>query len=199
MVFSFANAQKIDVKSKAILDAVSANYKAKKNIYFKFTFTTGNGKTTKTEPGIFYSTSSQYRMKIMGTEQIFDGKKMYSISDDDKEVTVAIANSENAAFSPINYLDSYKKSYDATYIGKKNINGVNADYIKLAPVKNNGLKNVNIYVDATKKQLLQIEQYSTDNSVSVISIKDFKENQNLDASMFNFDKNKYKNYLVTEL
>ena len=36
--FTFSFAQKIDAKAKTILDAVSANYKAKKNTYFKFSY-----------------------------------------------------------------------------------------------------------------------------------------------------------------
>ncbi|HPZ25497.1 MAG TPA: outer membrane lipoprotein carrier protein LolA, partial [Kaistella sp.] len=67
------SAQKIDAKAKSILDAVSSNYKAKNNVYFKFVHGTGNGKNvTKTEPGIFYSAKNKYKLKIMGTEQIFD-------------------------------------------------------------------------------------------------------------------------------
>ena len=73
--FTFSFAQKIDAKAKTILDAVSANYKAKKNTYFKFTYGTGSGKVSKTETGIFYSTPTQYKLNIMGNEQIFDGKK----------------------------------------------------------------------------------------------------------------------------
>ena len=169
-VASFS-AQKIDAKAKAILDAVATNYKSKENVYFKFVYGTGSGKkVTKTEPGIFYSAKDLYKLKIMGTEQIFDGNKIYNISEEDQEVTVA-----------------------------KPSGSEHADYIKLTPTKNNGIKEVNLFVNAAKKQLVKIEQFSNDNAVSVIAISNYKENQKLSSTMFTFDKEQYKNYFVTEL
>lgn len=194
------SAQKIDAKAKTILDAIATNYKSKDNVYFKFVFGTGTDKkVTKTEPGIFYASKNLYRLKIMGTEQIFDGNKIYNISDEDKEVTVAKPNGSEQMFSPLNYIEQYKKGYNVKYVGKLTVNGVNSDYIKLTPVKNNGIKEVNLFVNAAKKQIVKIEQFSNDNSVSIIAINDYKENQKLNSNMFTFDKNQYKNYFVTEL
>ncbi|MGC4130211.1 MAG: outer membrane lipoprotein carrier protein LolA [Bergeyella sp.] len=196
----FVQAQKSDAKSKQILDAVASNYKAKKNSYFKFSYGTGeNGKTTKTETGIFYTTPTQYKLKIMGVEQIFDGKKVYNISEEDQEVTIAKAENNEVMFSPTSYLQSYKKDYNASYQGKKTVNGVNADLIMLTPVKDNGLKAVYLYINQPKKQIVKIEQHSNDKSVAVIAVSDYKENQNLSSTMFSFDKSKYKNYIITEL
>ena len=194
------SAQKIDAKAKTILDAVATNYKSKDNVYFKFVYGTGTGKkVTKTEPGIFYSAKDLYKLKIMGTEQIFDGNKIYNISAEDQEITVAKPTRSEQMFSPLTYIEQYKKGYNVKYVGKLNVNGVNSDYIKLTPVKNNGIKEVNLFVNAAKKQIVKIEQFSNDNAVSVIAINDYKENQKLSSTMFTFDKDQYKNYFVTEL
>ena len=193
--FTFSFAQKIDEKAKTILDAVSANYKAKKNTYFKFTYGTGSGKISKTETGIFYSTPSQYKLNIMGNEQIFDGKKVYNISKEDQEVTIAKPNGSEKALSPINYIDEYKNGYTVTYSGKSGA----LDKIILVPVKNNGIKNVVLYINTPKKQIAKIAQTSTENDLAVITVTQYKENQSISSSTFSFDKNKYKNYLITEL
>ena len=193
--FTFSFAQKIDAKAKTILDAVSANYKAKKNTYFKFTYGTGSGKVSKTETGIFYSTPSQYKLNIMGNEQIFDGKKVYNISKEDQEVTIAKPNGSEKALSPINYIDEYKNGYTVTYSGKSGA----LDKIILVPVKNNGIKNVVLYINTPKKQIAKIAQTSTENDLAVITVTQYKENQSISSSTFSFDKNKYKNYLITEL
>ncbi|MCS3529116.1 outer membrane lipoprotein carrier protein LolA [Chryseobacterium sp. JUb7] len=196
----FANAQKIDAKAKKILDDITANYKSKKNSYFKFSFGSGvNGQVTKTEPGIYYTAGDKYKLKIMDTEQIFDGNKIYNISVDDMEVTTAKPNGNSTMFSPINYLTTYRNDYNVTYGGKKSVNGVNADFIKLTPVKSNGIKYVYLFVDSAKKQMVKIEQHGNNKDVAVIAIKDYKENQDLDPNMFVFDKNKYKNYVITDL
>ena len=194
------SAQKIDAKAKTILDAVANNYKSKNNVYFKFVYGTGsNKKVTKTEPGIFYSAKDKYKLKIMGTEQIFDGNKIYNISDEDQEITVAKPTGDEQMFSPLSYIEQYKKGYNVKYIGKLQVNGVNSDYIKLTPIKNNGIKEVNLFVNVAKKQLVKIEQFSNDNTVSIIAISNYVENQKLNNDMFSFDKNQYKNYFVTEL
>lgn len=189
------SAQNIEAKAKNILEAVSAHYKSKKNLYFKFSYGTGYGKVSHNEPGIFYSTPSQFRLNIMGNEQIFDGKKVYNISKEDQEVTIAKPNGSEKTLSPINYLEEYKKGYSVTYIGK---NGI-LDLIKMVPSKDNGIKNIVLYINKNKKQIAKVVQTSSDNNLSVITITQYKENQTLDASIFSFDKNKYKNYLITEL
>ncbi|MBF8456417.1 outer membrane lipoprotein carrier protein LolA [Kaistella sp. G5-32] len=194
------SAQKIDAKAKTILDAISTQYKSKNNVYFKFVYGTGNGKKiTRTEPGIFYSAKDKYKLKIMGTEQIFDGNKIYNISAEDQEVTVAKPTGSEQMFSPLTYMEEYKKGYNVKYMGKVMVNGINSDYIKLTPVAKNGIKEVNLFINDAKKQIVKLEQFSTDNSVSVIAISDYKENQTLNNAMFNFDKDQYKNYIVTEL
>ena len=194
------SAQKIDAKAKTILDAISTQYKSKNNVYFKFVYGTGNSKKiTRTEPGIFYSAKDKYKLKIMGTEQIFDGKKLYNISAEDQEVTVAKPTGNEQMFSPLNYIEEYKKGYNVKYMGKLMVNGVNSDYIKLTPTSKNGIQEVNLFVNDAKKQIVKVEQFSTDKSVSVIAISDYKENQNLSSALFNFDRDQYKNYLVTEL
>lgn len=194
-----AHSQTIDSKSQKILDEVTRNYKSKKNSYFKFSYTSGSGKNLRSQTGIFYSDNTRYKLKIMGTEQIFDGNKLYNINDEDKEVTISKPNDEQIHFSPLSYLDSYKKEYDVTYSGKKTMSGIPVDVIKMVPVKNNGLKNVTLYVNTPQKKLIKLEQITTTNEVAVIGISDYKENQKLSPTLFTFDKSKYQNYLITDI
>ena len=194
-----AHSQTIDSKSQKILDEITRNYKSKKNSYFKFSYTSGSGKNLRSQTGIFYSDNTRYKLKIMGTEQIFDGNKLYNINDEDKEVTISKPNDEQIHFSPLSYLDSYKKEYNVTYSGKKTMSGIPVDVIKMVPVKNNGLKNVTLYVNTPQKKLIKLEQITTSNEVAVIGISDYKENQKLSPTLFTFDKSKYQNYLITEI
>ncbi|GGG50674.1 LolA family protein [Epilithonimonas arachidiradicis] len=194
-----AHSQSIDTKSKTILDDITKSYKSKKNSYFKFSYGTGASKVTQTQTGIFYSDNTKYKLKIMGIEQIFDGNKVYNINDEDKEITISKPNENQTHFSPLSYLDSYKNEYNVTYSGKKNISGIPVDVIKMTPIKNNGLKNVTLYINTPQKKLIKLEQLSNNNDLAVITINNYKENQTLSPSIFSFDKSKYQNYLITEL
>ena len=193
-IINLIHAQKIDNKAKGILDAVSANYKSKNTLFFKFSYGTGSGKTSKNQTGSFYASKDKYKLKIMGNEQIFDGNKTYSINEDEQEITIAKQNSKET-LSPINYIDSYKKGYNIHYIGKNK----NLDIIKLTPIKNNGIKEVFLYVNTSKNNVEKIEQYSTDKQITTITITEYKENPKIDSKIFTFNKNLYKNYLITEL
>lgn len=193
-IINLVHAQKIDNKAKGILDAVSANYKSKNTLFFKFSYGTGSGKISKNQTGSFYASKDKYTLKIMGNEQIFDGIKTYSINEDEQEITIAKQNSKET-LSPINYIDSYKKGYNIYYIGKNK----NLDIIKLTPTKNNGIKEVFLYVNTSKNNVEKIEQYSTDKHITTITITEYKENPKVDSKIFTFNKNLYKNYLITEL
>lgn len=193
-IINLTHAQKIDNKAKGILDAVSANYKSKNTLFFKFSYGTGSGKISKNQTGSFYASKDKYKLKIMGNEQIFDGNKTYSINEDEQEITIAKQNSKET-LSPINYIDSYKKGYNIYYIGKNR----NLDIIKLTPTKNNGIKEVFLYVNTSKNNVEKIEQYSTDKHITTITITEYKENPKVDSKIFTFNKNLYKNYLITEL
>lgn len=193
-IINLIHAQKIDNKAKGILDAVSANYKSKNTLYFKFSYGMGSGKISKNQTGSFYASKDKYKLKIMGNEQIFDGNKTYSINEDEQEITIAKQNSKET-LSPINYIDSYKKGYNIYYIGKNR----NLDIIKLTPTKNNGIKEVFLYVNTSKNNVEKIEQYSTDKQITTITITEYKENPKVDSKIFTFNKNLYKNYLITEL
>ena len=193
-IINLTHAQKIDNKAKGILDAVSANYKSKNTLFFKFSYGTGSGKISKNQTGSFYASKDKYKLKIMGNEQIFDGIKTYSINEDEQEITIAKQNSKET-LSPINYIDSYKKGYNIYYIGKNK----NLDIIKLTPTKNNGIKEVFLYVNTSKNNVEKIEQYSTDKQITTITITEYKENPKVDSKIFTFNKNLYKNYLITEL
>lgn len=193
-------AQKSDNQSKKIMDIVLNHYKNQKNNYFKFSYGNGNnGKITKIQTGIFYSTPSYYKLKIMETEQIFDGKKVYNINNDEQEVTIAKANGSEVTLSPTSYLNNYHKNYNTSYLGKRKINNISVDLIKLVPMNSNGIKYIHLYINTVSKHIVKIEQYANNNELNTITITDYKANQNLSKDMFVFDRNNYKNYLITEL
>ena len=190
-VFTMVFAQKVDSNAKNILDVVSAHYKSKNAIYFKFIYATAG----KNEMGEFYASKDKYRLKIMGSEQIFDGNKIYSINEEEQEVTVSKSNGGENVLSPMSYLEAYKKNYNIIYVSKKN----NQDIIKLTPIKNNKIKQVLLYINFLKKQIEKVEQYAANNAKTSIIISQYKENIAVSSSVFSFNKNQYKNYLITEL
>lgn len=187
-------AQKKD-KAKEILDVVSTHYKSKNNVFFQFTYTTGSGKSAKNQTGEFYASKDKYRFKIPNNTQIFDGNKIYNINEEDQEITIAKPSANDNFLSPISYLESYKKGYQITHVGKKG----SQDIIKLVPNKNNGVQQILLYINFSKKQVEKVEQVFSNNAKNIVNITQYKENITLQSNLFSFNKNSYKNYLITEL
>lgn len=198
--FTFYNAQKIDATSKKILDAVTQSYNKESNSYFEFVFGSGtNGKVNKKEKGNFLSQGDKYILNVMGVKQIFDGNKIYNINEEDQEITIAKPDKNEVVFSPISYLKNYRKDFNVKHFGKKNILGKDTDIIKLTPIKQNGIAYVYLYVDTANHELLKLEQYGTNKDLAIIVMTKHLTNQKLDNNSFNFDKKKYKDFLITEL
>lgn len=202
LMLSFSlQGQKTDTKSTQILDLATRKYKSNKNTYFKFVLALRDkAQKTQKHQGIYYTTPTQYHLKVMDIEQIYDGKKVYNISKEDQEVTISKSNgTEMQTFSPVGYLNSYKKEYHTQYLGIKNIDKKNSHQIKLTPVKPNGIKQVNVFINTKNHSISRIDQIFDDGSSSQIEVKEYKENQKLNPNLFSFKKENYKNYTITEL
>lgn len=194
-VFIRVSAQKVESKAKDILDTVSNYYRSKNAFYLKFTYTSGSGKSAKSETGVFYIFQDRYNLKLMGSEQIFDGNKIYNINREEREVTIDRPSGKGNLLSPVNYLDSYKKGYNVAYVRREN----NRDIIKLTPILNSGIKQVLLYINFAEKRIEKVEQYASDNSFMRITVNQYMESPKVNVSMFSFNRNQYKNYLITEL
>ena len=74
-VLPFHSRKKVDAKAKTILETVSKIIKPRKYLLQVF-LRNGNWKKAKLKPGIFYSTPTQYKLNIMGNEQILTEKSV---------------------------------------------------------------------------------------------------------------------------
>lgn len=177
-------------RANQLLDAVAKNYLSKKNVYFKFIHSV-QGQNKKT--GIFYATPSQYLLKIMDVEQIFDGNKIYNINRNEQEITIAKPKAGDKMLSPISYLENYRHQYTLSHMGKK----TNLEIVKLTPRNTNNGKTIILHINPSTSTINRVEETGAQNQQ--IDIVAFKANQNLPASTFIFNKANYKNYLITEL
>ncbi|MDL1913310.1 MAG: outer membrane lipoprotein carrier protein LolA [Bergeyella sp.] len=195
---SFLYAQKMDIPSQKILSILEKNYLSGSPALFKFSFYAAKKDDNKKELGTLYTSGNKYRLKIKDMEQIFDGKKIYNISSEDKEITIAKSDENEMVVSPLSYLDLYKKNYTARYIGKKKLNGKILDHILLRPIQPNETKEISLYI-ADKKLLERIEEISKDGSIRTTEIINYQPKVKFPPNFFSFQKNNYKGYLITEL
>lgn len=187
----FAFGQNINPSAKKALDEMSALYHKTKTSYFKFSFQSTTMNNNKVQTGLYYQMGGKYLLKIMNTEQLFDGTKIHIINKEEQEVSIAKPNTNNQPLSPMVVFGKYQKGYSIQFI--------NSSHIALKPQKEENVKQIVIEFNPKTKQIIAVKQYDLDGSVSVLKIISYQANLNLNIRLFEFNKKKYANYLVTEL
>jgi outer membrane lipoprotein-sorting protein len=196
LVFSanISNAQD-SAKAKALLDDVHTKIIGYENIFVDFNYVLNN-----TEADINQETrgdvtlkSDKYLFNIFGTQQLYDGSKVYTIVPENEEVTIENKSEEEDALTPSKMLTFYKEGYTYTWDILQNVQGRKIQYVKLVPMDTNAeIKSILMGVDAETKHIYKLI-YSGDNgTTTTITVNSFKTNQPLSKSLFTFDESKFK-------
>ncbi|MDX5583329.1 MAG: outer membrane lipoprotein carrier protein LolA, partial [Aureibaculum sp.] len=92
-----ANAQ-VDTKAEQLLDVVSEKMNTYENIYVEFNYKLHNAEENVNQEtrGNVTMKGDLYNVNFLGVNQLFDGKKVYTIISEDEEVNVSDADAEDA-------------------------------------------------------------------------------------------------------
>ncbi|VAW25652.1 Outer membrane lipoprotein carrier protein LolA [hydrothermal vent metagenome] len=193
-------------KAKTLLDEVAQKVEAYKNIYIEF-----NHKFDNTEADIHQETRGNvtlkgdlYHLNYMGTEQIFDGKKVYLIIHEDEEVIIQKpSNDENdETLTPSVMFSFYKNGYTYKMGELKSVKGIKIQYVELTPIDSNSeIKSVLIGIDVKTKHIYNVIEVGKNGTVTTLEIRTFKTNQPISEKLFIFDTAKYrdqKKYTISE-
>lgn len=191
-----ANAQ----NAKELLDQVSNSYTKIPTYYIKFEVKE-NG-NSKSEIGEVYAAKDKYNLNVMGINQIYDGKTLYTVSKEDKEVTVSTPekNSDDL-LTPVKILGMYKTGYKYELEKTSTINGDKIQFIKLTPTGNSDIKSISVGINTKNKTLYQYKEINKNGGSRIITVKDYLENLIIPKPLFKFDKSKYESdgYIVTQI
>src|SRR5690606_8084601 len=115
VVFS-ASAQ--DKKAKELLDQVASKVKSYDNITidFKYSLTNLKENINRESKGNVVLSGNRYVLNFMGVTKIFDGKKTYTISPEDEEITISsIDEKDENAITPNKMLTFFNHGYKYTW------------------------------------------------------------------------------------
>ncbi len=191
-----------DAKAMNLLNQVSASYNKPTQMSFDFELKNSQENISQKESGNVYISGDRYNMSLMSNTQVYDGRKVYNISSEDKEVTITNNPSKEDLLTPTKVLNSYKKGYQVKMAGSKKINGRNATLINLIPTdKASATTKIVIGIDSVKKDLLQIMEYNKQGSVTTITINKSKKGISIPKAFFTFKESYYKGkgYYITVL
>lgn len=189
-------------KAKQYLETVSAKVKSYKNISidFKYSLKNETENIEQSTKGNVYLNGEYYLLNLMGVTRLYDGKKSYTINNEDEEITIANASDEDSdAITPSKMLTFYKEGYTYGWDKKLPIKGRSIQYIKLTPIDSNSdIKYVLLGIDANTKNIYNLIENGKNGTVTTLTVNSFKTNQPLSESLFIFDRSKYSDYYINE-
>lgn len=190
-----------DQKAKDLLDEVSSKMGAYTNMQIGFSTSLVNkeaGINEGDEPPINGKITLQgekYNLDYLGNTFIYDGKKLYVINHDDKEITIndEDVDEDEGFIYPSKLLTFYKEGYNYKLGKLANISGRKIQYVELTPIDSaSEIVKVNLGIDAKSKHIYQLIQTGANGAETTLTINQFKSNQKISELLFQFDKAKYE-------
>jgi outer membrane lipoprotein-sorting protein len=186
-----------DKRAEAILDGMSARYKALSSYQAAFSYTSDRD----IYKGDITVKGSMFRLKTAGQEVFTDGKVMSTYVKESNEVNVQDYDaSATGDFNPTKIYTMYKKGFTYGYLREQKAAGRTVDVIELKPEKKNTqIANVQISVDRTDKSVRGWQIIDKNGKKTVYTISKFTPNVPLPNGYFVFDKSKYPGVEVVDL
>lgn len=187
-------------EAKSILDEVSNKMGSYKNMYIGFSQTLSNeeaGIKEGDEPpirGEINLAGDRYNLNYLGNNFIYDGKKLYVINNDEKEISISDEDlqGDDGFIYPSKLLSFYKEGYNFEMGKMQNIKGRKIQFVTLNPIDSDSdIVKVELGVDAKTKHIYKLIQTGSNGAKTIFTIDKFKSNQALSDSFFKFDKQKY--------
>ncbi len=190
-------------KAKTLLNQVSQKVKSYDNISIEFKYVLENtAERIKQETkGDVILQGEKYKLNILGVTRLYDGKKLYSISTEDEEITISSEkDSEEDAITPSKMLSFYEDGYTYAMDIEQNINGRKIQLVKLTPIDSKSeIKYILLGIDNQTKHIYNLMQIGKNGTKTTLTVNSFKTNEPLSKSLFTFDANKYKGYYINKI
>lgn len=190
-------------KAKSLLDDVSSKVKSYNNIVIDFSYILNNtAENIKQETrGDVSLKDEKYRLNLMGTTRLFDGKKIYTIIPEDEEINISTYNPEDAnGITPSEMLTFYEEGYTFKWDIKQDVKGRKIQYVKLTPIDTHAeVKEILLGIDVQTKHIYNLIQTQENGTKVTIKVNSFKTNQPLSENLFKFNEDKFQGYYINRL
>lgn len=182
-------------KAKALLDEVYEKVMGYENIQIDFKYTLENTEAnTKSETrGNASLKGDQYFMDLFGSQQLFDGQKVYTIVPENEEVLIEDVTEDDNNITPSKMLTFYRSGHNYAWDILQNVGGRKIQYVKLTPIDSNTeIKSILLGIDAQTKHIYKMIQTGQNNTKTTITVNSFKTNQPISSKLFTFNAKKYE-------
>ena len=182
-------------KAKALLDEVYNKVKGYDNIEVNFKYSLENKEANINQEtrGDVTMEGDKYLFNYLGSQQVFDGKKVYTIVPENEEVTIEDNSEEENTITPSKMLTFYKKGHNYAWDILQNVQGRKIQYVKLTPIDTHSeIASILLGIDVQTKHIYKLIETGKNGTKTTITVNSFKTNQPLSKTLFTFDEAKYK-------
>lgn len=183
-------------KAKALLDEVYNKVKSYDNIYvdFKYSLRNTEANINQETRGDVTMQGDKYLFNYLGSQQLYDGSKVYTIVPENEEVTIENKSDDENTITPSKMLTFYKSGHTYAWDIMQNIEGRKIQFVKLTPIDTKSeIKTILLGIDAETKHIYKLIETGKNSTKTTITVNSFKTNQPLSKTLFIFDEAKYKN------
>lgn len=202
-IISFNVQAQSSQKAEKLLNEVSSKVKAYDNMVIEFKYALENkaenvSQETRGDVSIH---GEKYVLNLMGTTQMFDGKKIYTIIPEDEEINISnYVEEDNNSITPSKMFSFYEEGYNYEMDIAQNVKGREIQYVKLTPKDSNAeIKNILLGIDSQTKHIYNLIQTQENGTKVTITIKSFKTDQPLAKNLFTFNEDRYNDYYINRL
>lgn len=190
-------------KAEKLLNEVSSKVKGYDNMVIDFKYALNNmaENVNQETRGDVSIQGEKYRLNLMGTTQMFDGKKIYTIIPEDEEINISTYVEEDSNnITPSKMFTFYQEGYNYAWDTTQNLKGRTIQYIKLTPKDSNAeIKNILLGIDTHTKHIYNLIQSQDNGTKITITVKSFKTNQPIAKNLFTFDESRFSDYYINRL
>jgi outer membrane lipoprotein carrier protein len=201
---AWMSAQDQDPKAKAILDDLSKITKSYKTILADVVFTMYNKDKKaleKPQNWKIHVKGQKFKLDIPGSAIVCDGKTLWNYNKDAKEVTIKTFDPESDEQNPAKIFTMYETGYKYKYVKEEKCGVATCHVIDLYPTikpEKKKFHTVKVYVDKTKKQIVQLKMMMKDGGTTVYDVKSLKPNTDMTDPLFVFDLKGFKSDQIND-
>jgi outer membrane lipoprotein-sorting protein len=201
----YTKAADSDAKAKAILDKVRKKYEAYNSLEMSFTLNMELAEQPKqTQKGKLARQGSKYRVEMPMQSVISDGKALWVIFPQNKEVQInpmPAPDEDGNFFSPETFFNFYNKGKFAyVLVNEYAQGGKTLQQIEFKPLdKNFDYSKLRMEVDKKTNDIASVKAFGKDGSRFTLTISQLTPNKTFASGYFTFDKAKYPGYHIEDL
>jgi len=190
-----------DEKSNEILQQLSLNTQAYKNIDvdFNFKFENVTQEISENQKGNIKIVSNKFRLELNQQIIISDDTTQWIYLKESNELQIMEYDSLDDMISPNKLFTIYEEGYKESYIELKKESDLTLHIIDLFPIESNAFQKIQLQINSEKIQLHNIILFDKNGGSFTYLITKFTTDAILDDKLFKFDTAEYPEIEIIDL